>query len=88
MLFQHLDLLGCGDPLLMDRGYPCRWLVALLNHRGIRFCMRVEKEGNSGFASVRDFLRSGLQEQIVTLGAPDKADAADYECPRGALEPV
>lgn len=67
--------------LLMDRGYPCRWLVALLNHRGIGFCMRVEKAGNSGFACVRDFLRSGLHEQIVTLAAPDRDDARDYECP-------
>jgi hypothetical protein len=24
MLFEHLDLLGTGDLLLMDRGYPCR----------------------------------------------------------------
>ena len=81
MLFEHLDLLGAGDLLLMDRGYPCRWLVALLNHRGIGFCMRVEKAGNSGFACVRDFLRSDQQEQIVTLPAPDRGDARDYECP-------
>jgi len=81
MLFEHLDLLGDGDLLLMDRGYPCRWLVALLIHRGIGFCMRVEKAGNSGFGCVRDFLRSGLQEQIVILAAPDKDDARDYECP-------
>lgn len=81
MLFQHLDLLGEGDVLLMDRGYPCRWLVSALNQRRIGFCMRVEKAGNSGFACVRDFLRSGLQEQIVTLAAPDKADAHAYECP-------
>jgi hypothetical protein len=81
MLFEHLDLLGSGDLLLMDRGYPCRWLVALLNHRGIGFCMRVEKAGNSGFACVRDFLRSGLREQIVTLPAPGRDDARDYECP-------
>ena len=81
MLFEHLNLLGTGDLLLMDRGYPCRWLVALLNHRGIGFCMRVEKAGNSGFACVRDFLRSGLTEKIVTLAAPDRDDARDYECP-------
>jgi hypothetical protein len=24
MLFQHVDCLGFGDLLLMDRGYPCR----------------------------------------------------------------
>jgi hypothetical protein len=29
---------------------------------------------------VRDFLRSGLQEQVVILAAPDKADAIAYEC--------
>ena len=81
MLFQHLDLLTSDDVLLIDRGYPCRWLVRLLNQRGIGFCMRVEKAGNSGFSCVRNFLGSGLQEQIVTLPAPSKADAEDYECP-------
>jgi hypothetical protein len=81
MLFQHIDRLSSSDLLLMDRGYPCRWLVALLNQRGIPFCMRVEKDGNAGFACVRDFLRSGLDQQVVVLRAPDKRDAADYECP-------
>ena len=83
MLFQHLDRLGPGDLLLMDRGYPCRWLPAALNRRGIAFCMRVERAGNAGFACVRDFLRSGLAEAVVTLGAPDRRDCADYECPPG-----
>lgn len=61
--------------------FPCRWLVALLNQRGSAFCMRAEKSGNAGFARVRDFLRSGQQEAIVTLAAPDRRDATDYECP-------
>ena len=56
MLFENLDRLGSTDLLLLDRGYPARWLVAALNQRGIAFCMRVEKSGNSGFACVRDFL--------------------------------
>jgi hypothetical protein len=30
---------------------------------------------------VRDFLRSGKDDQIVTLPAPDRRDADDYECP-------
>lgn len=42
--------------------------------------MLVEKASNSGFACVRDFLRSGLQEPIVTLPAPSKGDAHSYEC--------
>ena len=81
MLFEHLDLLSNGDLLLLDRGYPARWLVAALNQRGIPFCMRVEKTGNSGFACVRDFLRSGLTEKVVTLRATDRQDVVDFECP-------
>ena len=79
MLVQHLDRLSSDDLLLLDRGYPSCWLVALLNERAISFCMRVEKAGNGGFACVRAFLRAGLDEQIVTLNAPSRRDAADYE---------
>ena len=81
MLFEHLDRLSHGDLLLLDRGYPARWVVGVLNQRGIQFCMRVEKSGNSGFRCVRDFLRSGLSEQVVTLRAPNKQDVIDFECP-------
>jgi hypothetical protein len=79
MLFEHLHRLSSTDLLLLDRGYPCRWLVAVLNQLQLPFCMRVD---SSGFACVRKFLRSGLLEQIVTLGAPNCHDARDYECPR------
>lgn len=79
-LFEHLDRLSPNDLLLLDRGYPCRWLVAVLNHRAIKFCMRVDNA--SGFACVRAFMRSNAQEQVVILPAPDKQDALDYECPR------
>ena len=81
MLFEHLDRLCSSDLLLLDRGYPGRWLVAVLNQRGIPFCMRVEKSGNSGFTCVRDFLRSGLAEQVVTLPGPDRRDVIDFDCP-------
>lgn len=83
MLFEHLDRLCSRDLLLLDRGYPCRWLVAALNQREISFCMRVEKSGNAGFACVRDFLRSGFNEQIVTLRATDHQDVLDFGCPSG-----
>lgn len=84
MLFEHLDRLSRDDLLLLDRGYPCRWLPAVLNQRGIAFCMRVEQAGAGGLACVRQFLRTGLDEQIVTLPAPDRRDACDYECPATA----
>jgi hypothetical protein len=79
MLFQTLDLLSSTDLLLLDRGYPSSWLVAVLNQRQLPFCMRVD---NSGYTCVRDFLRFGLAEQVVTLRAPNQADERDYECPR------
>ncbi len=82
MLFQSLDLLSCTDLLLLDRGYPARWVVSVLNGRNIFFCMRVEKSGKSGYTCVRNFLHSGLSEQIVMLRAPDRRDAEDYECER------
>lgn len=81
MLVEHLDHLSCRDLLLMDRGYPCRWLPALLIQRGIGFCMRIDRSGPTAPACVRDFLRSGREDAIVTLPAPDHRDAADYECP-------
>jgi len=79
-LFEHLDRLSPNDLLLLDRGYPCRWLVAVLNQRGIKFCMRVDHD--SGFACVREFTRSNANERIVMLRAPDRQDSIDYECPR------
>jgi hypothetical protein len=79
-LFEHLDRLSPDDLLLLDRGYPCRWLVAVLNDRAIKFCMRVDNA--SGFACVRTFMRSVALEQVVMLPAPNKRDALDYECPR------
>jgi hypothetical protein len=79
-LFEHLDRLCPDDLLLLDRGYPCRWLVAVLNYRAIKFCMRVDNA--NGFACVRAFMRSGATERIVMLRAPDRQDALDYECPR------
>lgn len=80
MLFEQLHRLSSRDLLLLDRGYPCRWLVALLTQRQIPFCMRVEQK-SGGFACVRAFLRSGLAEHIATLPPADDADVRDYGCP-------
>lgn len=79
MLFEHLDKLSVTDLLLLDRGYPASWLVAALNQRNLPFCMRVD---NTGYNCVRTFLRSGLAEMIVTLPAPNRRDAQDYEIDR------
>jgi len=77
ILFEHLDRLQSDDLLLLDRGYPARWLVAVLNQRNIPFCMRAD---GSGFAAIQRFVRSGRDEAIVRLPAPARIDARDYEC--------
>lgn len=79
MLFEHLDRLSNTDLLLLDRGYPATWLIAALNQRQLRFCMRVDQ---SGYACVRKFLRSGATESIVTLTPANHADARDFEIER------
>ena len=79
MLFEHLEKLAADDLLVLDRGYPARWLIAHLTQHGRHFCMRVDA---SGFATVKTFLRSGITDQIVTIAAPDVNDCVDYECAR------
>jgi len=82
MLVEALDHLGSDDVLVLDRGYPAAWLVALLNARGIRFVMRCDND--SGWAAAKAFLRSGAHEAWVTLNAPSARDARDWRCPREA----
>jgi hypothetical protein len=79
MLFEALDALRDNDLLVLDRGFPCRWLVAVLTARRINFCIRCDIA--TGFKAVREFKRSGRHEQVVTLPAPSRQDATDYECP-------
>ena len=79
-LFERLDSCSGRDLLVLDRGYPGAWLVAVLLARGVPFCMRCDS--SSSFKVVTEFMRSGQDEAIVTLPAPNRADAADYGCPR------
>jgi hypothetical protein len=82
MLMEALAALGPDDVLVLDRGYPAAWLVALLNARGIRFVMRCDS--SSGWAASKRFVRSGALEAVVTLNAPSPKDVADWHCPAGA----
>lgn len=80
MLVESLDRLGSQDVLVLDRGYPATWLVALLGERGIRWCMRCDND--SGWGAVRSFMRSGLDEAWVTLEGAGAADAHTWDCSR------
>lgn len=80
MLFEPLALLRQDDLLVLDRGYPGAWLAAVLSQTCIPFCIRCDMA--STFKVVKAFARSSLAEAIVTLPAPRRRDAADYECER------
>jgi hypothetical protein len=82
MLFEHLDLLGKDDLLVLDRRYHASWLMAALQMRAIHFCMRIDSIGG---AAVTTFPRSGATEAIVTLPQPNRLDASDYEIDRAPL---
>jgi hypothetical protein len=82
MLFEHLDLLGEDDLLVLDRGYPASWLMAALQMRAIHFCMRIDGIGG---AAVTTFLRSGATEALVALPPPSRLDASDYEIERAPV---
>ena len=79
-LFERLDRCSRNEVLVLDRGYPGAWLVATLLARGVPFCMRCDS--SSTFKAVTTFMRSDQAEAQVTLPAPNRQDAQDYECPR------
>jgi hypothetical protein len=82
MLFEHLQYLRPDDLLLLDRGYPASWLIAVLRRLERHFCMRVD---DTGFAVVKAFRRSGQREALVRIAPPSKQDAQDYGVPRQPL---
>jgi Transposase DDE domain len=82
MLMEALGVLGPDDVLVLDRGYPAAWLVALLNDRGIRFVMRCDN--NSGWAATKAFMHTGAAEARVSLNAPSVDEVRDWGCPPGA----
>ena len=80
ILFECLDRCARRDLLVLDRGYPGAWLIAVLLARGVAFCMRCDS--SSSFRAVTAFMRSGQAEAIVTLPPPSRSDASDYGVPR------
>ena len=70
--------------LVLDQRYPAAWLISLLQQQSIRFCMRCDSDSERGFKAVREFLRSGASEAMVTLNMPSIEDAKDYEFIRQA----
>jgi hypothetical protein len=69
LLFKHLDKIQKGDLLLLDRGYPCFWLLFMLKAREIEFCVRLK---DNWWLKVKDFAESNEKERIVSFTLPKK----------------
>lgn len=69
LLMEHLDHVKPGDLLLLDRGYPCFWLLFLMKAKGIEFCVRLKE---NWWLKVKDFTESPDKERIVTFTLPKK----------------
>ena len=69
LLMKHIDKTKSGDLLLLDRGYPCIWLLFLLKARGVEFCVRMK---DNWWLTVKDFTESEEKERIVTFRLPKK----------------
>jgi hypothetical protein len=81
LLLDGLDALAPDSVLVMDRGFPATGLFALLTRRQQAFCARLD---GCSWPMARDFLRSGLAEQLVQ--APLTRDARRYL--RARAEPI
>lgn len=72
LLVKHLDKVKKGDLLLLDRGYPCIWLLYLLQAKGVEFCVRMKDDW---WTEVNEFYKSDEDEKIVEFNLPKK----DYD---------
>ena len=61
-----LETLGRGDVAIMDRGFPARWLLAMLVDRGIDVVMRMTAAKAGSCPEVVEFLGSGSKSAVIT----------------------
>lgn len=71
LLLRHLSKAEKGDILLMDRGYPSRYLFSILESRGIHYVVRMKPN----WVPVKKFMKNRKQDIVVTMEVPD----GDYE---------
>ena len=62
---KHIKHLQPGDLFLMDRGYPAFWLFRSILTQNADFCARMDL--SKPWLVVKEFVATGLSEQIVTV---------------------
>ena len=60
----HMDHVGPGDLLLLDRGYHAFWLFDLIVATGAHFCARVPVKSRK---VIKSFYHSGKREKVISL---------------------
>jgi hypothetical protein len=73
LLLRHLPKVEEGDILILDRGYPSRYLFSILLSKGIHFVVRMKHN----WLPVKKFMKSRKQDIVVSMEVPD-GDYASY----------
>lgn len=71
LLLRHLSKVQKGDIMLLDRGYPARYLFSVLQSKGVDFVVRMKPY----WLPVKEFVKSRKQDVEITMEVPD----GDYE---------
>lgn len=69
LLLEHLNKVSSEDMLLLDRGYPCFWLLFLLKTKSIDFCVRLKSDW---WLEVKRFVESDEIDKEVKFTLPKK----------------
>ena len=67
LLLRHLNKVEKGDILLLDRGYPARYMFSILQMKGSHFIVRMKPN----WLPVKEFLKSRKQDITITMEVPD-----------------
>lgn len=67
LLLKHLQKTEKDDILLLDRGYPSRYLFSILASRGVHYVVRMKPN----WVLVKQFLKSRKQDITVAMEVPD-----------------
>jgi hypothetical protein len=71
LLLKHLPKIGKGDIVMLDRGYPSRYLFSILLSQGSHFIVRMKPY----WVPVKEFVKSRKKDITIPMEVPDE----DYE---------
>ena len=62
-----MNRLRRGDVLILDRGYPARWLLASFISHGVDVVMRMTAAKAGSWPEVQDFIASGAKAAVISI---------------------